>query len=261
MFWNIFFGLMIPFIGTSFGAACVLFMDREFNIAIQKALTGFAAGVMVAASIWSLLIPALEQSTFLGELTFLPAVAGFWVGIIFLLVLDTLIPHFHKNCDVQEGIPCKLKKITMMIIAITIHNVPEGIAVGIVYAGIICNNNKITLAGAFALSMGIAIQNFPEGAIVSMPLCAQGVDKITAFKYGVVSGAIEPLAGLMTILLFRIISPAMPFLLSFAAGAMMYVVVDDLVPEMSVGEHSNLGTIFFAVGFTVMMSLDVALSH
>ena len=225
----------------------------------QRMLNGFVAGVMVAASIWSLLIPAMEQSESLGKLAFLPAAIGFWIGIVFLLVLDTLVPHLHQNAEKPEGVHSSFTRTTMMLLAVTIHNIPEGMAVGVVYAGMLSGNVSITAASALALSIGIAIQNFPEGAIISMPLHSEGVSKGKSFWYGVLSGAVEPAGALLTILASRLIVPALPYLLSFAAGAMIYVVVEELIPEMSEGEHSNIGTVFFAVGFTIMMILDVAL--
>ena len=252
-------GILIPFVGTSLGASCVFFMKKQFGEKVQKCLTGFASGVMVAASIWSLIIPAMEQTDNLGKLSFLPACVGFWIGILFLLLLDSLIPHLHLNAEKAEGVNSKLKKTTMMVLAVTLHNLPEGMAVGVVYAGFISGNSGITAGGALALALGIAIQNFPEGAIVSMPLCAEGKSKGKAFLDGVMSGSVEPLGALLTIIAAGFIIPAMPYLLSFAAGAMMYVVVEELIPEMSSGEHSNIGVVMFAVGFTLMMALDVAL--
>ena len=256
---SVFYGILIPFIGTSFGAACVFFMKNDMSERLSRILTGFAAGVMVAASIWSLLIPAMEQSEGMGKLAFVPAVVGFWGGILFLLLLDHVIPHLHQHSNSAEGPKSKLQRTTMMVLAVTLHNIPEGMAVGIVYAGYLAGNAKITVAAAMALSLGIAIQNFPEGAIISMPLRAEGMKKTKAFAGGVLSGIVEPIGAVLTILAAGLIIPALPYLLSFAAGAMMYVVVEELIPEMSQGEHSDLGTIFFAVGFTVMMSLDVAL--
>ncbi|MBP5161456.1 MAG: ZIP family metal transporter [Spirochaetales bacterium] len=256
---NVILGLLIPFAGTSLGAACVFFMRKELSRGVQRALTGFAAGVMVAASVWSLLIPSMEQSFKLGKLAFLPAVAGFLIGILFLLLLDTVIPHLHMNSDEAEGPKSSLRKTTMMLLAVTLHNIPEGMAVGVVYAGFMSGSADITAGGALALSLGIAIQNFPEGAIVSMPLHAQGKGKASAFGGGVISGAVEPVAAVLTILLSSLLVPVMPYLLSFAAGAMMYVVVEELIPEMSEGEHSNIGVIMFSLGFALMMALDVAL--
>lgn len=225
----------------------------------MRSLTGFAAGVMVAASIWSLLIPAIDQSTGMGKWSFVPAVVGFWLGILFLLLLDQLIPHLHRNSEEAEGLQSNLDRTSMLLLAVTLHNIPEGMAIGVVFAGLLSDQATITVAGAVALSVGIAIQNFPEGAIISMPLRAEGISKTRAFFYGVLSGIVEPIAALMTILGTRWIVPALPYLLSFAAGAMLYVVVEELIPEMSEGEHSNIGTIFFAVGFSIMMILDVAL--
>lgn len=252
-------GLLIPFAGTVLGSACVFFMKKNFSARVQKALNGFAAGVMVAASIWSLIIPAIEQSEEMGRWSFLPAFVGFWIGILFLLLLDSVIPHLHLNAEKAEGPKSKLKKMTMMVLAVTLHNIPEGMAVGVVYAGFISGNTTITAGGALALAIGIAIQNFPEGAIISMPLCAEGKSKKKAFLYGALSGAVEPIGAALTILAAEFFIPAMPYLLSFAAGAMVYVVVEELIPEMSEGEHSNVGVVLFAVGFTLMMALDVAL--
>ncbi len=252
-------GIMIPFIGTSLGAACVLFMKNKLNPLVQRSLTGFAAGVMVAASIWSLLIPAMEEAEHMGQFAFLPAVVGFWLGILFLLVLDHLIPHLHMNSEVAEGPKSNLAKSTMLVLAVVLHNIPEGMAVGALYAGWLAGDNSITIAGAIVLSIGIAIQNFPEGAIISMPLKAEGVGKGKAFSYGVLSGIVEPIAALITIQMAGLIIPLLPYLLSFAAGAMVYVVVEELIPEMSEGKHYNIGTLMFAFGFTLMMTLDVAL--
>ena len=254
-----FLGIMIPFLGTTLGAACVFFMKRSLGDLVQRSLAGFAAGVMVAASIWSLLIPAIEQSEDMGKLSFLPAFIGFWIGVLFLLLLDRLIPHLHVGSEQAEGPKSKLGRTTMMVLAVTLHNIPEGMAVGVVYAGYLTGNVQITLMGALALSLGIAIQNFPEGAIISMPLRSEGMGKTKAFIGGVLSGIVEPIGAVITILAAGLIVPALPYLLSFAAGAMLYVVVEELIPEMSAGEHSNIGTIFFAVGFTLMMILDVAL--
>lgn len=256
---DIIIGLLIPFIGTSLGSACVFFMRKEMNRMLQRALTGFAAGVMVAASIWSLIIPSMEQSEGMGRLSFLPAFIGFWLGILFLLLLDSVIPHLHLNTDKAEGPRSKLKKTTMMVLAVTLHNIPEGMAVGVVYAGLLSGNDSISAGGAFALALGIAIQNFPEGAIISMPLRSEGKKRSRAFAGGVLSGAVEPIGALLTIFAAGLFVPVMPYLLSFAAGAMIYVVVEELIPEMSEGKHSNIGVIMFALGFTVMMALDVAL--
>lgn len=254
-----FYGILIPFLGTSLGAACVLFMKKTLHDTIQRILTGFAAGVMVAASVWSLLIPSIEQSSAMGKWAFVPAVVGFLVGMLFLLLLDSIIPHLHQHSQKAEGVKSNLKRTTMMVLAVTLHNIPEGMAVGVVYAGYLSGSADITAAGALALSLGIAIQNFPEGMIISMPLRAEGMKKGKAFLYGVLSGAVEPVGAVLTILAAGLIVPALPYLLSFAAGAMLYVVVEELIPEMSEGRHSNIGTISFAVGFSVMMILDVAL--
>ena len=252
-------GLIIPFIGTSAGAACVFLMKKNLSRSVQRMLTGFAAGVMVAASIWSLIVPAIEQSSGMGNLAFLPAFIGFWLGILFLLLLDNIIPHLHMNAQKSEGPKSRLARTTMMVFAVTLHNIPEGMAVGVVYAGFLTGSASITIGGALALAIGIAIQNFPEGAIISMPLHAEGKSKAKSFLYGVLSGVVEPVFGALTVLAAGFIVPAMPYLLSFAAGAMVYVVVEELIPEMSEGEHSNIGVLMFAFGFTVMMSLDVAL--
>lgn len=256
---EVFFGLLIPFLGTSLGAACVFFMKKSLGDLVQRALAGFAAGVMVAASVWSLLIPAIEQSEAMGAFTFLPAFIGFWIGVLFLLALDHLIPHLHVGSDEAEGPKSKLGRTTMMVLAVTLHNIPEGMAVGVMYAGLLSGNMQITAASALALSIGIAIQNFPEGAIISMPLRAEGESRGKAFLGGVLSGIVEPIGAILTIIAAQFIVPALPYLLSFAAGAMVYVVVEELIPEMSQGRHSNIGTIFFAVGFSIMMMLDVAL--
>ena len=254
-----FWGILIPFLGTSLGAACVFFMKKTLSDTVQRSLTGFAAGVMVAASVWSLLIPAMEQSAGMGKLSFVPAVAGFWIGILFLLGLDHIVPHLHVKSGQTEGPKSQLRRTTMMVLAVTLHNIPEGMAVGVVYAGYLSGSAQITAAGALALSLGIAIQNFPEGAIISMPLRAEGMKKGKAFCGGVLSGVVEPIGAVLTILAAQLVVPALPYLLSFAAGAMLYVVVEELIPEMSQGSHSNIGTLFFAVGFSIMMMLDVAL--
>mgnify|MGYP000511873404 CR=1 FL=1 len=254
-----FYGILIPFLGTSLGAACVFFLKKTLSDAVQRALTGFAAGVMVAASVWSLLIPAIAQSAALGRWSFLPAALGVWVGILFLLALDHIIPHLHAKSGQAEGPKSRLQRTTMMVLAVTLHNIPEGMAVGVVYAGYLSGQAQITAAGALALSLGIAIQNFPEGAIISLPLRAEGMKKSRAFVDGVLSGVVEPIGAVLTILVARHVIPALPYLLSFAAGAMLYVVVEELIPEMSQGTHTNVGTIFFAIGFSLMMVLDVAL--
>ena len=246
MLQNNLLGILIPFAGTTLGAAAVFFLKETLSRNIQRALTGFAAGVMVAASVWSLLIPTLEQSaeSGLGHFAFLPAAIGFWIGTLFLLLLDKLIPHLHLYAEKAEGRKSRISKTAMLLLAVTIHNIPEGMAVGIVYAGFLS---------------GIAIQNFPEGAIISPPLLSSGSSKPRAFFYGLLSGAVEPLAALVMLAATDFFIPAMPYLLSFAAGAMLYVVVEELIPEMSEGEHSDIGVLSFALGFTLMMALDVAL--
>ena len=251
--------ILLPFAGTSLGAACVFFMRGTLHTKVQRILTGFAAGVMVAASIWSLLVPAMEQAEDMGQWAFLPAVVGFWLGILFLLVLDRTIPHLHQNSSQPEGPHTRLKRTTMLVLAVTLHNIPEGMAVGVVLAGWLAGSDTITATATLALSVGIAIQNFPEGAIISIPLRREGMRKGQAFLYGVLSGVAEPLAAILTIWAAGLVLPALPYLLSFAAGAMIYVVVEELIPEASAGEHSNLGTLFFAAGFTIMLALDVIL--
>ena len=252
-------GLAIPFLGTTLGAAMVFLMKNKINNKIEKLLLGFASGVMIAASIWSLLIPAIEMSESQGKIAWVPAAIGFLLGITFLLVLDSVIPHLHLKSDKPEGIKSKLKKTTMMVFAVTLHNIPEGMAVGVTFAGALTQNAGITMAGAFALAIGIAIQNFPEGAIISMPLKSEGMSKPKAFLYGTLSGIVEPIGAIITILLTNTVVPMLPYLLAFAAGAMIYVVVEELIPESQAGEHSNIGTIGVAIGFVVMMILDVAL--
>ena len=252
-------GILIPFIGTTAGAACVFFMKKSLNRQVKRALTGFAAGVMVAASVWSLLIPAMQQSEEMGKFAFVPAAVGFAFGIAFLLLLDTVIPHLHMNAEKAEGPKSRLARTTMMVLAVTLHNISEGMAVGVIYAGLKSGSAAITSGGAFALALGIAIQNFPEGAIISMPLNAEWNKKGKAFLYGLLSGIVEPVAAVITILATGLIVPVMPYLLAFAAGAMMYVVVEELIPEMSEGEHSNIGVVMLSIGFILMMSLDVAL--
>ena len=259
---TVIWGLLIPFLGTAAGSACVFFLKRDLRRSVQRALSGFAAGVMVAASIWRLIIPAIEQSAAKGRLSFLPAFAGFWAGILFLLLLDHVIPHLHSGIgekDQAEGPKSRLPRTAMLVLAVTLHNIPEGMAVGVVYAGLLSGSGSITAGGALALALGIAIQNFPEGAIISMPLYAEGRDRRRSFGLGVLSGAVEPVAGALTVVVAGLAVPAMPYLLTFAAGAMLYVVVEELIPEMSAGEHSNTGVVFFAVGFSLMMALDVAL--
>ena len=255
---DVWIGLLIPFIGTSLGAGCVFFLKNAIGEKTERALLGFASGVMVSASFFSLLMPALEQSSDKGRLGFVPAAIGFVIGMLFLLVLDKLVPHTHMD-DTEEGMRSGLKKTTKLILAVTIHNIPEGMAVGVVYAGFLAGNAGISSAGALALAIGIAIQNFPEGAIVSMPLRAEGMKKGKTFLFGMISGIVEPIAAFLTILAAEAVVPVMPYLLAFAAGAMMYVVVEELIPEMSEGKHNNFGTIAFAVGFVLMMVLDVAL--
>ena len=253
------YGILIPFLGTALGSACVFLMKKAMGDRLQRALTGFAAGVMVAASIWSLLLPAMEQAESMGKWSFVPAAAGFWLGIAFLLLLDHLIPHLHRNCAAAEGPKSRLQRNTMLVLAVTLHNIPEGMAVGVVYAGYLAGDGQISAAAALALSLGIAIQNFPEGAIISMPLRGNGMSRRKSFVYGTASGAVEPIAGGLTLLLAKYITPVLPYLLAFAAGAMIYVVVEELIPEASEGEHSNIGTLAFAGGFVLMMVLDVAL--
>lgn len=254
---DILYGSLIPFLGTCLGSACVFLLKKEIGQKPQKALLGFAAGVMVAASVWSLLLPAMDQCTAMGQLAFLPAAIGLLLGMAFLLLLDQVIPHQHLDSDCPEGAPCHAKKSTMLMLAVTLHNIPEGMAVGVVLAGLGAQGG-ISRAAAFTLAIGIAIQNFPEGAVISMPM-KEALGKGRAFAYGVLSGAVEPVAALLTVLLSRFIVPALPYLLSFAAGAMLYVVVEELIPESAEGRHSNVGTIAFAIGFVLMMSLDSAL--
>ncbi len=252
------YGVLIPFMGTTLGAGCVFFMRNQLSQKVERILQGFAAGVMTAASIWSLLVPSMEQSS-MGKLAFLPAFIGFWIGTLFLLLLDHVIPHLHLNSDESEGPKSHLTKTAMMVLAVTLHNIPEGMAVGVVIAGWLGGNAGLTAGGALALSLGIAIQNFPEGAIISMPLHSEGMGKGKSFLGGFLSGVVEPVGALITIALSELMIPVLPYLLGFAAGAMIYVVVEELVPEMSQGEHSNVGVIMFAVGFTMMMAMDVAL--
>ena len=255
---QIIIGLLLPFLGTTLGAAMVFRLKGAISQKLQRVLTGFAAGVMVAASFWSLLSPALEGSAHLGRLSFVPAAVGFLVGMGFLLLLDDITPHMHMNED-EEGPRTNLKRTTKLILGVTLHNIPEGMAVGVVYANLLAGGELVSAAGALALALGIAIQNFPEGAIVSMPLLAEGMPKGKTFWYGVLSGAVEPIAAAVTILASSLVSTLLPYLLAFAAGAMFYVVVEELIPEMSEGEHSNAGTVAFSLGFVLMMILDVAL--
>jgi ZIP family zinc transporter len=252
-------GIFIPFVGTVLGSFLVFFMKKSLNLKIEKILLGFASGVMIAASIWSLIVPSMNMSSDMGKLLFIPAASGFLLGILFLLLLDTFIPHLHVNSEEPEGVRSKLKKNTMLVLAVTLHNIPEGMAVGVVLAGAYYGNTVITLAGALTLAIGIAIQNFPEGAIISMPLKSNGETKSKSFFMGVISGVVEPLAAIVTILLTRYIEPILPYLLSFAAGAMIYVVVEELIPESQAGKHSNWATISLSIGFVLMMILDVAL--
>ncbi|MDD6327797.1 MAG: ZIP family metal transporter [Eubacteriales bacterium] len=258
---DIMLAVWIPFIGTMLGSACVLFMKGELNEKVQKTLSGFAAGIMIAASVWSLLIPAIElsQERNYGKFAFVPAAVGFLLGIFFLLLLDILIPHLHINEEEAEGPKVSLKKSTMLILAVTLHNIPEGMAVGVTFAGVLSGESSITLMGAIALAIGIAVQNFPEGAIVSMPICASGTGKGKAFLYGTLTGIVEPIGAIITIILSKYLIGVMSYFLAFAAGAMVYVVVEELIPESAEGEHSNIGTIGFAIGFVIMMILDVAL--
>lgn len=256
---NVFWGLIIPFLGTTLGSAMVFFMKNKINNKVEKILLGFASGVMIAASVWSLLIPSIDMAEEQGVIAWIPATVGFLLGMLFLLVLDSVIPHLHLNSNKPEGMKSKLQKTTMMVLAVTLHNIPEGMAVGVVFAGAISQNSGITLAGAFALAIGIAIQNFPEGAIISMPLKSEGTSKLKAFWYGTLSGIVEPIGAILTIALTNLVVPVLPYFLSFAAGAMIYVVVEELIPESQAGEHSNIGTVGVAIGFVIMMILDVAL--
>jgi len=259
MYPQILSAVFLPFLGTTIGAAGVFFLQGQMNRTLQRSLTGFAAGVMVAASVWSLIIPAMEAASHMGKLAFLPAFIGVWAGFLFLLLLDRIIPHLHLNSSCPEGAPCNLGKSTMMVLAVALHNLPEGMAVGVVAAGWLAGNESISAAAAIALSLGIALQNLPEGAIISMPLSSGGMKRSRAFGYGVMSGVIEPIGAIVTILLADLVIPILPYLLSFSAGAMLYVVVEELIPEMSEGDHSHIGPLFFAAGFTLMMVLDVAL--
>ena len=256
---NLFLGLIIPFIGTTLGSAMVFLMKNKLNEKVEKVLLGFASGVMVAASVWSLIIPSIDMAKEQNIIAWLPATIGFILGIIFLLILDNIIPHLHVKSKEPEGMKSNLGKSTMMVLAVTLHNIPEGMAVGVALAGAISGNSTITIAGAIALSIGIAIQNFPEGAIISMPLKEEGNSKSKSFLYGTLSGTVEPIFGGITIILTSLVVPILPYLLSFAAGAMIYVVVEELIPESQVGKHSNLGTLGFAFGFIIMMILDIAL--
>lgn len=252
-------GLLIPFLGTTAGAACVFFLRKQIGPNVQRAFTGFAAGVMVAASVWSLIIPAIDMSQHMGKLSFVPALVGFLVGIFFLLFIDSLVPHLHVGSDMPEGKKSTLGRTAMMMLAVTIHNLPEGAACGAIFAGVLSGKSGVTFAGALTLAIGIAIQNFPEGAIISLPLRSEGNSRMKSFALGTLSGAVEPVGAILAIVLAGVVTPILPYMLSFAAGAMVYVVVEELIPEASEGEHSNLGTIAFAIGFALMMVLDVAL--
>ena len=256
---DVILGILLPFAGTTLGAAMVFFMRKEMNEKLQKGLLGFASGVMIAASVWSLLIPAIEMAKEGGQIAWIPAAAGFLLGIGVLLLLDTVTPHQHFQESEPEGLQASLRKTTMLMLAVTLHNIPEGMAVGVTFAGVLSDNVLITMTGAFVLSAGIAIQNFPEGAIISMPLRAQGITKRRAFVYGTLSGIVEPIAAFLTIWLTGLVVPLLPYFLSFAAGAMIYVVVEELIPEAQNGKHTNVGTIGVAAGFILMMILDVAL--
>ncbi len=258
MWWKVAEGVLIPFLGTSLGAACVFFLKTGMSKRVEKALAGFASGIMVAASFFSLIVPALEQAAPMGKLSFVPAAVGFLIGMLFLLVLDLIVPHIHLDKS-EEGPRSGLKRTTKLVLAVTLHNLPEGMAVGIVYAGWLYGNAEIGISGALALALGIALQNFPEGAIVSMPLLAEGMPKGKTFLYGVLSGIVEPIGAVLTIVAAGLILPVLPYLLSFAAGAMIYVVIEEMIPEMSEAPHTNIGTICFAAGFVLMMVLDVAL--
>lgn len=256
---TILIGITLPFLGTVLGSFLVFFMKDTLNLKIEKILLGFASGVMIAASIWSLIIPSIDMSSNMGKLSFIPAAVGFILGILFLLLLDTYVPHLHVNSEEPEGIKTKLKKNTMLVLAVTLHNIPEGMAVGVVLAGAYYGNAIITLAAALTLAIGIAIQNFPEGAIISLPLNSNGESKSKSFLMGLLSGIVEPVAAIITILLIGYIEPILPYLLSLAAGAMMYVVVEELIPQSQSDKHSNLATISLSIGFVLMMILDVAL--
>ena len=256
---NVIWGLAIPFIGTTLGAAMVFLMRKEMNKRVEKFLLGFASGVMIAASVWSLLLPAIEMAEEQQVTAWMPATVGFLSGMVFLLVLDCIAPHLHVESTEPEGIKSNLKKTTMMVLAVTLHNIPEGMSVGVALAGAMVGNTGITMAGALALAIGIAIQNFPEGAIISMPLKSEGMSKLKAFCYGTLSGIVEPIGAVITITLTSLVVPILPYLLSFAAGAMIYVVVEELIPESQSGKHSNIGVMGVALGFVIMMILDVAL--
>lgn len=256
---DIVIGILIPFLGTILGSAMVYIFKNKISFRLEKFLLGFASGVMIAASIWSLIIPSIDMADNLNVISWLPAAIGFLLGIGFLLLLDYIIPHVHKDKYIEEGPKSKLSRVTKLILAVTLHNFPEGMAVGVVFAGVLLGNTGITLAGAFALSIGIAIQNFPEGAIISLPLKADGKSKNKSFLIGALSGIVEPIGAVLTLLLTNFIVPVLPYLLSFAAGAMIYVVVEELIPNSHEGEHSNFCVIGVGIGFVLMMILDVAL--
>lgn len=256
---QVLYGLLIPFIGTTLGSGMVFLLKNNIKQSVEKLLLGFASGVMIAASVWSLLIPAIEMSEQQGKVGWLAPAIGFLLGMVFLLALDSIIPHMHLDKEKPEGMKSKLKKTTMLVLAVTLHNIPEGMAVGVTFAGALLGNTGITMTSALALAIGIAIQNFPEGAIISMPLKSEGVSKGRAFAYGALSGIVEPIAAIITILLTELVVPILPYFLAFAAGAMIYVVVEELIPESQMGEHSNIGTVGVALGFVIMMILDVAL--
>ena len=257
---SIFLAIMLPFLGTTLGSAMVFFVKDKLNDKVQNGLLGFASGVMVAASVWSLIIPAMDLSSHMGKLAFIPAVIGFLLGMGFLLLMDEVVPHLHIITNEQEGMKANLKRTTMLMLAMTIHNFPEGAAAGVVLIGVLSENAVITFSGALALSLGIAIQNFPEGAVISLPLVGEGMSKTKAFFMGMMSGIVEPIAAIMTFMFASSMDAILPYLLSFAAGAMIYVVVEELIPESNSGAHSNIATIGFALGFALMMVLDIALA-
>jgi ZIP family zinc transporter len=249
----------LPFLGTVIGASTVLLARHSVSSRIHNALLGFAAGVMVAAAVWSLIIPSLELSEPMGKMSWMPAAVGIILGMLFLLALDSLVPHMHPGTDTREGLRSTLGKRQMLMLAVTLHNIPEGMAVGAVIAGALAGEMGISIAAATALAIGMAIQNIPEGAIISLPLRGDGMSRGKAFGYGALSGIVEPISALAMVLLYEHISPILPYLLSFSAGAMLYVVVEELIPETQQGKHSDIGTIAFAIGFVIMMILDVAL--
>ena len=252
-------GILIPFFGTMLGASMVFFMKKNINEKLEKVLLGFAGGVMIAASIWSLILPSIELSSNMGNLSFIPALVGIVLGMLFLLLLDSIIPHLHINSQNPEGMPSKLKRTTMLMLSVTLHNIPEGMATGIVLAGAYFGSAEISMAGALVLAVGMAIQNFPEGAVISMPLKSEGLTKSKSFLYGSASGFVEPIFAILTILFTKLVTPILPYLLSFSAGAMIYVVVEELLPESQTGNHTNMATLSFMFGFVIMMVLDVAL--